>query len=347
MSVGICRSQRNALFAKVGRRGSDAQMYRHIFFMCAVLTAALSSCLLRAADFPQKPVRIVVGYAPGGGADLLARVIGRKLAERWGQAVVVENRAGAGGTIAANLVAHSAPDGYTMLLITSNHSVPSTEYKNPGYDPLKDFAPVMEVAYIPGALITNPVVPAGTLRELIDLAKANPGALNFGSTGTSSAQFMETQLFMNLAGIRMVNVTYKGASPILVALLSNEIQLSLQPVTAFMESVRAGKLKALAVSGKVRSSLLPTVPTYREAAGPQGFEGSANWYGMVTPAGTPREIVNKLHAAIATAINMPDVQRLLAEQAYITVAGSPEEFAKRMADDLTKWTSIAKSIRIN
>lgn len=231
-------------------------------------------------------------------------------------------------------------------MITTNHTVPSSENKNLNYDPLKSFAPVIELAYIPSALLVNPSVQANSVRELIELAKANPGRLNFGSTGSGSAQFMDMQLFMNLAGIKMVNVTYKGSGPILVAMLSNEIQLSLQPVTAFLESIRAGKLRALAVSGKVRLPLLPNVPTYPEAADLQGFEGSANWYGIVAPAGTSKAIVRKLHDEIARTVKTPDVQRLLSDQAYITVSGTPEEFAKRIANDLSKWSNLLQKIDI-
>ncbi len=318
------------------------------------LSWALAACCIvvgihsaaTAATFPQKPVRFVVGYAPGGGTDILARLIGRSLSEMWGQPVVVENRAGAGGTIAANLVAHAPPDGYTMLMITTNHTVPSTEYKNTNYDPIKSFAPVIEIAYIPSALLVNPSIRANSVKELIDLAKAKPGELNFGSTGPGTAQFMDMHLLMQSAGIRMVNVTYKGAGPIQVALLSNEIQLTLQPITAYLESLKAGKLKALAVTGKVRSRLLPHVPTYSEMTVLRGFEGSANWYGIVAPAGTSREIVRKLHNDAVTAMNTPEVQRLLSEQGFVATAGTPDDFTKRIVNDLAKWSKLLKTVEL-
>lgn len=308
--------------------------------------AVFASSTTTAATFPQKPVRFVVGYAPGGGTDVLARVIGRKLSDMWAQPVVVENRAGAGGTIAARLVAHSAPDGYTILMITTNHTVPSHEHRDLNYDPIKSFAPVIEIAYIPSALLVNPSLQVSSVRELIELVKAKPGKLNFGSTGPGTAQFMDMHLLMNAAGIKMVNVTYKGAGLILVALLGNEIQLTLQPITAYLESIKAGKLKALAVTGKVRSGLLPDVPTYSETTALHGFEGSANWYGIVAPAGTSKEIVRKLHDDVATAINTSEVQRLLSVQGFVTVSGSPEQFAKKIANDLSKWSNLLKTVDV-
>ena len=299
-----------------------------------------------AADFPQRAVRFVVGYAPGGGADILARVIARELSTRWQQPVVVENRPGGGGTIAANLVAHAAADGYTMLLITTNHAVPSQENRDPGYHPLKSFAPVTEVAYIPSALLVAASVPVASVREMIVFARGRPGQLNFGSTGTASAQFMDMQMLMQRAGIKMTNVTYKGASPILVALLGNEIQFSLQPITAFLETIKNGKLKALAVSGRVRAPLLPGVPTFLESGGLDGFEGSANWYGVLMPAHTPGGVVRRLHDDIVAAVKSSEVQRLLSEQAYVTVAGTPDEFARRIANETARWSSLSQGMEV-
>jgi tripartite-type tricarboxylate transporter receptor subunit TctC len=310
---------------------------------CAV--AAIHSAAT-AATFPQKPVRLVVGYAPGGGADVLARLVGRRLSDGWTQPVVIENRAGAGGTIAAGVVANAPPDGYTILMITTNHTVPSSEYKNTNYDPIRSFAPVIEMAQIPSALVVGPSVRANSVKELIDLARAKPGALNFGSTGPGTAQFMDMHLLMQSAGIRMVNVTYKGAGLILVALLSNEIQVTLSPITAFLEAIRGGRLKALGVTGTVRSRLLPDVPTYSETTALQGFEGSANWYGIVAPAGTSRNIVGKLHDDVITAMAPPEVQRLLSEQGFVPVNGTPEQFTQRIVDDLAKWSKLIKTVDI-
>ena len=245
-----------------------------------VLLVAVGCRAVAAETFPAKPVRFLVGYAPGGGADVLARVIARRLSEAWGQPVVVENRAGAGGTIAAGTVANAAPDGYTILMITSNHTVPSNEVKI-AYHPVRSFTPIVEIAYIPSALIVNAALGVSSVKELIDVAKAKPGALNFGSTGPASQQFMDMQLLMQSAGIRMVNVTYKGAGQIVVALLANEVQLGLQPITAFLEAIRSGRLRALAVAGKTRSRLLPDVPTSSEIAALRGFEGSANCTGSL------------------------------------------------------------------
>lgn len=310
-----------------------------------VLVAAEGHAAASSDTFPTKPVRFVVGYAPGGGTDVLTRVIGRKLSEAWGQPVVVENRAGAGGTIAAGMVANAAPDGYTVLMITSNHTVPSNEVKI-AYDPVRSFTPIVEIAYIPSALIVNASLGVSSVKELIDLAKSKPGALNFGSTGPASAQFMDMHLLMQSAAIRMVNVTYKGAGQILVALLANEIQLSLQPITAYLEAIRSGRLRALAVTGKTRSRLLPDVPTYSEVAALRGFEGSANWYGIVGPAGLRPAVTSRLHRDVLAAINTPDVQRVLAEQGFVLVAGSPEQFGKRIVSDMAKRSRVFKTLEV-
>jgi tripartite-type tricarboxylate transporter receptor subunit TctC len=296
-----------------------------------------------APVFPAKPVRFLVGYAPGGGADVLARLIARRLSESWSQPVVVENRSGAGGTIAAGVVAKAPPDGHTLILITSNHTVPSSEYTLT-YDPVRSFAPLIEAAYIPSALMAGPSIRVASVKELIELARAKPGALNYGSSGTASAQYMDMQLLMQVAGIRMTNITYKGAAPTLVAMLSNEVQIALAPITAYLEAIRSGKVKALAVTGQVRSRLLPDVPTYSEIPALRGFEGSANWYGIVAPAGTPRAIVGKVHDDVVAALGSPEIQRALAEQGFIVVAGSPGEFAKRIASDVLNWEKIAKSL---
>jgi tripartite-type tricarboxylate transporter receptor subunit TctC len=305
--------------------------------LCAAATAA--------SAFPARPVRFLVGYAPGGGADVLARFIARRLSESWGQPVVVENRAGAGGTIAASVVANAPPDGHTLILITSNHTVPSSELVL-SYDPVRSFAPVVEAAYIPSALVAAPSIKITSVRELIDLARAKPGALNFGSSGPGTAQFMDMQLLMQVAGISMTNVTYKGAAPILIAMLANEVQVALQPITAYLEPVRSGKVKALAVTGKVRSRLLPDVPTCAETGVLRGFEGSANWYGIVAPAGTPRAIVTRVHDDVVATLNQPEMQRALGEQGMVVVGGTPGEFAKRIADDVVRWGKAARSLPV-
>ena len=317
--------------------------------MLARLLSVAGVCVVLAGNgaaapvFPAKPVRFLVGYAPGGGADVLARLIARRLSESWSQPMVVENRSGAGGTIAAGVVAKAPPDGHTLILITSNHTVPSSEYTLT-YDPVRSFAPLIEAAYIPSALMAGPSIRVASVKELIELARAKPGALNYGSSGTASAQYMDMQLLMQVAGIRMTNITYKGAAPTLVAMLSNEVQIALAPITAYLEAIRSGKVKALAVTGQVRSRLLPDVPTYSEIPALRGFEGSANWYGIVAPAGTPRAIVGKVHDDVVAALGSPEIQRGLAEQGFIVVAGSPGEFGKRIASDVLNWEKIAKSL---
>jgi len=311
--------------------------------LLAMTACAFAQAAVPADTFPTKPVRFLVGYAAGGGADVLTRTIGRKLSDAWGQPVVVENRPGAGGTIAASVVANAPPDGYTFVMITSNHTVPTNEVKV-AYEPLKSFTPIIEIAYLPSVLIVVPGLRVNSVKELIDLAKAKPRTLNFGSAGPGTAQFMDMHLMMQSTGISMVNVTYKGAAPTVIALLSNEIQVTLQPITTPLESIRAGRLKALAVMGKTRSRLLPDVPAASEVAAFQGFEGSANWYGIVGPAGTPHAIMSRLHRDVTTAIDTPEVQRVLSEQGFVLVAGSPEQFATHIAADMAKWSRLWKSL---
>jgi tripartite-type tricarboxylate transporter receptor subunit TctC len=304
---------------------------------------ALASATTTAHSFPAKPVRFMVGYAPGGGADVLTRMVARKLSDAWGQPVVVENRSGAGGTIAATMVANAQIDGYTILMITSNHAVPSKEYAT-SYDPVRHFAPIIELAYIPSALLAGPALRVSSVKEGIDLARVRPKSFNFGSTGSGTAQYLDMQRLMRATAIDLVNVTYKGASPILVALLSNEVQTTLQPITAFIDAVRTGKLKALVITGRQRSPLLPDVPICSEVTALNGFEGSANWYGIVAPSGTPKPLIARLHDDIDRAIRAPDVQRILPQQGYVTVGGTPDQFAQRIVDDVRKWAELSRTL---
>lgn len=305
---------------------------------CACLCAAPGA---GAADFPERPVRFIVGYAPGGGTDLITRVIGRKLSEKWGQSVAVENRPGADGTIASDVVARAAPDGHTFILVPNSHTVtPITQKLN--YDPVKSFAPVTLVSLSPLFVLVNASTGAKSLGELIAAAKATPGKLNYGTSGVGSIGFLIAALLKQMAGIDMVNVSYAGAGPIMPALLRSDIDLTFVPLVGITEMVEAGKIRILAVTSKTRFPRLPNVPTVAEAGNLPGFE-AANWYGILAPAGTPRNIIGKLNADMVEAVKSPEIQKTLSDLAFVTVAGTPEEFAQFIVADLAKWAAVLKT----
>ncbi len=302
---------------------------------CAVTLCTV--CAGPAAAFPDKPVRIYVGVAPGGVTDVVARLIGQRLGEIWAQPVLIENRTGAEGTIAADTVARSAPDGHSLVLVTSAHAMAKADVK-PSYDPIKSFAPVTFIGMQPQILVVNNNVPVSTVGELVKLAKSKPGELNFGSGGEGTITYQAMQLFMKQTGTQMQNVTYRGGAPTLSALLGGEIQLMFGSITVLLEQVKAGKVKTLGVSSSARFAGLPDVPTVAEAGLP-GFE-SVNWFGALAPAGTPRGVVSKLHADIVTAVNSAPVQKSFATQGIVTVNGGPEVFLKQISGEINKWKNF-------
>lgn len=307
------------------------------------------------ATFPSRPVRIVVPFAPGGVTDVLARILAQSLSERWGQPVTVENRPGGNTTIADSYVAHAAPDGYTIGIILTSHTVaPSDPQYTLGYDPIKSFAPIAMLGSTQDLLVVNPnVLAAKSVKELIAAAKARPGEINFGSSGTYTPGFLSMALFMRATGINMLNVTYKGSGPMLSAVLGGEVQVTFGSVATFMAQAKAGKLVALAVSGSTRSPIAPDVPTLLEAAGPLDAEAAAlvssntNWYGALAPAGTPPEIVTKLHDDIVKTLTDPEVQRRLAAQSFVVDGRSPEAFSAFLREDIDRWTALRKAKVLN
>lgn len=297
-----------------------------------------------AANFPERPVRFVVGFPAGGGTDLLARIVGQRLSEKWGQPVVVDNRPGADGTIGAGMVARAAADGYTVLMATINHAVTPNVYKL-DFDPIKSFAPVTLLVFAPEVIFVHPSVPVSSVKELIALAKAKPGQLNFGSNGMAGTPFLEMALFMRQTGTIMTDVPYKGGAPMLTALLSGDIHLMFSSVTIGLELVKSGKLKALAVSTKVRIPVMPNVPTVAEAANLPGFEGG-NWYGVLAPAGTPKDVISKWHGDIVASVRSSDIQQRLNSQAYLTIANTPEEFREFIRNEVSKWSALMKTLAV-
>jgi tripartite-type tricarboxylate transporter receptor subunit TctC len=292
------------------------------------------------ADFPDRPVRFIVGYAPGGGSDYMSRLIAQKLSEKWGQPVTVENREGADGTIAEGIIAAAPADGYTMGLVSPSHTFAQFEYELT-YEPIKAFAPVTLLGTAPDVLVVNPSSPATTFNELIDMVKAKPGEYNYASAGRASAPYLEMEMIKKAMGIDVVNVNYKGTGPMVTALLGNEIDMMFVGVRAASEQVKAGKLRALAVSTGERSPALPDVPTIAEAANMPGYN-SGNWYGIVVPAGTPQEIVTKMHDDIVAILSDEELKEGLRRQGIIAAGTTPEAFAKFIDEEVVKWDALLK-----
>ena len=310
---------------------------RHARFLIAAV-ALVAAAPLQAQKYPERPVRAVVPFPAAGGTDILARLFLQKIAERIGANFVIDNRAGAGGTIGTEIVAKAPPDGYTILVCSSSHTINPSVYKKLGYDPARDFAPVTMIASGPGLLVVHPSVPAKSVKELIALAKAKPGQLNYASAGNGTPPHLAAELFKSMAGIDLVHVPYKGNVPAFVDLISGAVSLSFPTITSGLPQVRAGKLRALGVTSKARSSVVPDVPTIAEAGLP-GYE-SSTWYGMLAPAGTPKGIVMKLHQEMVEALKTPDMREKLAAQGLEPVGNTPAEFASIISAELVKWGKV-------
>ena len=295
-----------------------------------------------AQVYPSKPIRFVVPYPPGGSVDIAARAVGQKLSEAWGQPVVVDNRAGAGGNIGADLVAKSPADGYTLLMgAVATHAINPTLYAKIPYDPVKDFTPVALVVQVPNILVVNPSVPAKSVKELIELARAKPGTLNFGSGSTGSTGHLAGELFNTMADVKMVHIPYKGAAPAMADLLAGQVQLMFDNLANALPNVKAGRLRALAVTTLTRSPAVPDLPTIAESGLP-GFD-LTTWFGVMVPAGTAPEIVAKLNAEIVRALNTKDMhERLEKMGAEAPTNNTPERFAAFIRTEATKYAKVVK-----
>ncbi len=316
---------------------------RAVAAMLAGVMLSLSPPLLAAEQpYPSRPIRLVVPFPAGGPLDAIARAIGQKLSLAWGQPVVIDNRPGAGGNIGADLVAKSAPDGYTILEgALSTHAVNVSLYSKMPYDPIKDFAPITLVAVTPNVLVLNPSVPANSVAELISYARANPGKLAFGSGGNGSAGHLAGELFKTEAKVDMVHVPYKGAAPAMQDLLGGQIQLMFDNLASSMQQVRAGKLKAIAVTTARRSPLAPDLPTLAETGLP-GFD-IYTWWGFLAPAGTPKEIIAKWNAEVTRILNTPEMQAYFAQQGAEPSPTSPEQFMALIRSEIPKYAKIIKA----
>src|SRR5712692_10446709 len=308
--------------------------------VASLLIASLAIGASLAQEYPSRPVRMVVPFSPGGSTDTLARIVGQKLTERTGQPVIIENRAGAGGNIGAEQVARSAPDGYTLLLGGVPQAISASLYSKLPYDLARDLAAIAEVASFPSAIVLHPSLPANSVKELIALARARPGQLSFGSAGVGSPNQLALELFQTAAGIRMVHVPYKGSGQLIGDLLAGQVQLASMGLPVAMPHVQSGKLRAIAVTGAARSSLLPEVPTVGEAGLP-GFEVTS-WYGVFGPAGLPADIVVKLNSEIGSAVTAPDVKERLAALGAEPSVKAPDQFARYVRQEITKWAKVVK-----
>lgn len=312
------------------------------------LLAMLAACIALSAhaqEYPVKPLRLIVPFGPGGTTDILARVIGDRLGERWGQQVLIDNRPGAGGNIAAEMTARAAPDGYTIFLGSmGTQSINVSIYPRLAFDPLKDFAPVSLVSNSANLLIVHPSIPVTSVRQLIQLARAKPERFSYSTSGSGSFNHMSAELFNLMAGTKMVHIPYKSGGQALLAVVSGEADLLFQTMPAAIPFVESGRLKALAVCTIERHPLFPRLPTANESGLP-GFDIST-WYGILAPAATPKEIVAKLNEALVQIIKSPATNKRLLDLGVDPVTNTPEQFAALVRADLVKWAKVAKAANI-
>ena len=292
-------------------------------------------------NYPSRPIRFVVSFPPGGVSDRLGRLLSQHMQESWGQPVVVENRPGGSGFIASQAVATAAPDGHTLLLGNINtHAINSALFQKLPYDPVKDFAPISLLVSVPNLLLVHPSVQAGAVQELIALARARPGSLTYASAGSGTSTHMSAELLKSMSGIEIVHVPYKGPAPALQAILAGEVNLYFETVASSLQLVRAGRLKALAITSAVRSTLAPEIPTVAESGMP-GFE-VAPWFGALTRAGTPSEIVTRLNTEMVRILSLSDVRSALAAQGVTVIGSTPDAFARYIDQEITRWSKVVR-----
>jgi tripartite-type tricarboxylate transporter receptor subunit TctC len=314
-------------------------MMRRCLFplFCAMVLAAPG---VFAQAWPTKPVKIIVPFAAGGPADIYARVIAEKMQAALGQPFVIDDRPGGGSIVGTDAVKQSAPDGYTLLMMSNTHTVNESLIKDKPFELMRDFVPVAPVNYSDLVMVVNPSVPAKSLKEFIALAKAKPGQLNYASSGPGTPYHMAGELFKAMAGVDIVHVPYKGSSGARTDILGGQVQMMFDAITTMAPNVRAGKLRALGTSGKVRSSVLPEVPTVSEAGVP-GYD-AVIWLGIMAPKGTPREVVDKLNAEITKAANAADTRAEWAKQGAVAMSMKPEEFDRFLRQDIEKWAHVVQ-----
>jgi tripartite-type tricarboxylate transporter receptor subunit TctC len=321
-------------------------MQRRTFLLTSAAAAAVQgTAFAQAGPWPARPVRIVIAYPPGGSTDVAGRLLAQQLGNRFGQQVVVENRAGAGGTLGANTVVRSDPDGYTLLLAASPEvSIAPITMKAMPYDPVRDLQPITGVGQVPFFLVVNPSVPAQTLEEFIAYARANPDKLSYSSFGNNTSNHLAGELFKSVTGTRSVHVPYRGSGPSIVDLIGGQVQYTFDTPPAVLEHVRAGKLRALAVASRQRLANAPQVPTFAEAGLPS-FSGGT-WFGLFAPARTPRAVIDRVNADTVALLNAPELSKAFADRGIVASPQSPEEFARFVQAEVAKWKDLAGKVGI-
>jgi tripartite-type tricarboxylate transporter receptor subunit TctC len=321
------------------------KLLRRQFLQLAGAAAAAPALpqLASALDYPTRPVRWIVGFPPGGGNDIFARLIGQWLSERLGQPFVIENRPGAGTNIATEAVVRATADGYTLLLVGLPNAINASLYDKLNFNFIRDIAPVAGIARVSVVMVVHPSVPAKTFPEFIAYAKANPGKLNMASNGNGSAPHLAGELFKVMTGVNMLHVPYRGTSPALIDLLGGQVQVMFASMPATIQYIRSGKLRALAVTTKTRSEVLPDIPTVGDFV--PGYEAS-NWYGVGAPKNTPAEVIDKLNGEVDAALADPKMKARFADLGVTVLAGSPEDFGKLIADETEKWAKVIRAANI-
>jgi tripartite-type tricarboxylate transporter receptor subunit TctC len=315
---------------------------RGILFFSTLLFAAAPALAQPAGDnYPSKPIHLILPFPPGGGTDILGRVIAERLTTQLGQPVVIENRGGAGGNVGAEAAAHSAPDGYTLVLVAPSLAISPSLYSKLNYDPVKDFAPITLVGTVPNVMVTNMSVPAKTLAEFIALAKSRPEGMNFGSGGNGTSNHLAGELFNLEAGVKLVHVPYKGVNLAMNDVMAGQVQLVVIGIPAALPFIKAGRLRALAVVAPKRLAAIPEVPTAAEAGLPN-YEVTT-WYGVLAPAGTPKPIIARLNAEIVRVMHAPDLQERFAATGTEPRTSTPEEFADFIRQEMAKWGKVVRA----
>ena len=325
-------------------RGEHFLRLAHALALGALAATSLMGAPAFAQAWPTRPISLIVPFPAGGTTDVLARAVGQELSKSLGQPVVVESRPGAGATLGADFVAKSKPDGYTLLMGAVHHTIATSVYKKLPYDFQKDFAPVSTVALVPNVLVVNPAVPAKNVKELLALAKAEPGKLTYGSNGNGTGQHLIGAQFESMGGVQMLHVPYKGSGPLTTDLLGGQITMSFDTITPVLPHIKAGKLRALAVTTNKRSAALPDVPTLDEA-GLKGFN-LGTWFGVLAPAATPRDIVARLSTELARIVNSPEFRKKMDDIGAEPVGNTPEQMARQIAEDTERFARLVKDAKV-
>ena len=320
------------------------RLHRSVSALVIAAGVLVAAAPVSSQSYPSRPIRVIVPFSPGGSSDVLARFLGPRLSNRLGQPVVVDNRPSGSGILGADIVAKSTPDGYTLLLVQAAHAANAQLFTRLPYDPIKDFAPITLVVSSPTGMFLHPAVPAKTVKEFIAHAKAIPGKFNFGSAGPGSTPHLGAELFSSMTGIHMIHVPYKGAGPVITALLSNEVQFAFANLISTKVHWQAGRLRFIAHAGAKRLESMPDVPTIAESGVP-GYE-ARGWLGYMAPRKTPRTIVDRLHREVTAVSSIPDVRQTFISQGSDVVVNTPEEFAKIIQADAEKWGAIGKRLGV-